>query len=153
FSEIVRLCSEHAVGLFVDGANYDDVARDSDDARRAVTLSKLEKFQKLRSLPSRPEHEWVARFGAINSDNDRSDVRLLAAVDAKAVDFLVSQDDGLHRRANRAGMDSKILTVEEALEWLRQIYQKKPIALPYITEQKAYQIDQKNSIFASLRQD
>src|ERR1700730_3733949 len=49
--ELVRLSNEHAVGLFVDGANYDDVARDKNSARRVVTLSKLAKFQKLRGVP------------------------------------------------------------------------------------------------------
>jgi hypothetical protein len=39
-AELVRLSAEHGVGLFVDGANYDDVARDKDDKRRAVTTSK-----------------------------------------------------------------------------------------------------------------
>jgi predicted nucleic acid-binding protein len=35
-AELVRLSSEHTVGLFVEGANYDDVARDKDvaDSRR-----------------------------------------------------------------------------------------------------------------------
>src|ERR1700682_1506508 len=83
-AELVRLSSEHAVGLFVDGANYDDVARDKDSGRRAVTLSKLAKFQKLRGVPVSDDAGLVARFGSINSENDRSDVRLLVALDAKA---------------------------------------------------------------------
>src|SRR5215475_6670773 len=45
FAELVRLSGEHGIGLFVDGANYDDVARDENETRRAVTLSKLAKFQ------------------------------------------------------------------------------------------------------------
>jgi hypothetical protein len=78
-----RLSAEHGIGLFVDGANYDDVERDKDERRRAVTLSKLAKFQQLRGIPLQTEPELVARFGAINSENDRSDVRFLAALDAK----------------------------------------------------------------------
>src|SRR6266540_6827513 len=39
-AELVRLSSEHAVGLFVDGATYDDVARDKDEARRVVTFTR-----------------------------------------------------------------------------------------------------------------
>jgi hypothetical protein len=50
-AELVRLSNEHAIGLFVDGANYEDVARDKDSARRAITLSKLDKFQKLHGVP------------------------------------------------------------------------------------------------------
>src|SRR5277367_1885968 len=73
-AELVRLSNEHSVGLFVDGANYDDVARDTDAARREVTLSKLAKFQKLRAAPTPDDATLIARFGRINSENDRSDV-------------------------------------------------------------------------------
>jgi hypothetical protein len=101
-AELFRLCNEHSIGLFVDGANYDDVARDKNDQRRQITLSKLEKFQRLRNIPLQDDNALVAKFGTINSDNDRSDVRLLATLESKAVDFLVTADIGLHKRAERA---------------------------------------------------
>jgi GNAT superfamily N-acetyltransferase/rRNA-processing protein FCF1 len=152
-SELVRVSSEHSVGLFVDAAVYDDVNRDRDVTRRKITISKLAKFQKLRGIPVGSDRELAARFGSIANDNDRSDARLLAAIDAHAVDFLVTQDNGLHRRAARIGLDAHVLTIEEALEWLRQTFQEKPVALPYVVEQKAYQINQQDAIFESLRKD
>src|SRR3984893_11175694 len=136
-ADLVRLSNEHAVGLFVDGANYDDVARDKDSARRVVTLSKLAKFQKLRGVPVPDEAALVARFGSTNSENDRSDVRLLVALDAKAIDFLITQDIGVHRRAERAGLGASVLTVEEALQWLKQTFSEKSVSLPYLAERKA----------------
>ena len=152
-AELVRLSNEHAVGLFVDGANYDDVARDKDSARRVVTLSKLAKFQKLRGVPVPDEAALVARFGSTNSENDRSDVRLLVALDAKAIDFLITQDIGVHRRAERAGLGASVLTVEEALQWLKQTFSEKSVSLPYVVERKAYEIKQDHAIFSSLRAD
>lgn len=153
FAEIVRLCNEHKVGLFIDSATYDDVSRDRDASRRAITLSKLAKFQRLRVIPGTSEAALVARFGPINSENDRSDVRLLAAIDASAADFLVTQDNDLRRWAARSRLEAKVLTVEEALEWLRQTFQEISVDLPYVTEEKAYQIDRADSIFQSLRDD
>jgi ribosomal protein S18 acetylase RimI-like enzyme len=153
FAEFVRLCSENAVGLFVEGANYDDVQRDKNLERRAITLSKLDKFQKLRGLPNTPEIELVKRFGAISSANDLSDVRLLLALEAKAVDFLITQDDGLRRRAARVGIGARVLTIEEALAWVRQTYHTQSVALPDVLELKAYQIDLTDGIFESLRLD
>lgn len=153
FAEIVRLSSEHKVDLFIDNATFDDVSRDKDPNRRAVTLSKLEKFQRLRVIPAPSEAALVSQFGAINSDNDRSDVRLLVAIESNAADFLVTQDNGLRRRATRASLEGKVLTVEEALAWLRQTFQEKSVELPYVLEQKAYQIDRTDPIFTSLRED
>lgn len=152
-AELVRLSNEHAVGLFVDEATFDDVARDRDSARQAVTLSKLAKFQKLRGIPIPDEDQLVSRFGAIKNENDRSDVRLVAALDAKAVDFLVTQDSGLHRRAERVGLGANVLTVEDALAWLKQTFTSKPVSLPYVVEEKAYEIDRRHVIFQSLRSD
>ena len=100
-AELVRLSNEHGVGLFVDGATYDDVARDTNLTRRAVTLSKLRKFQQLRRIPIADAAILTGRFGSVTGDNDRSDVRLLAAIDAKAVDFL--ERLGLYLRAARSG--------------------------------------------------
>jgi GNAT superfamily N-acetyltransferase len=152
-AELVRLSSEHGVGLFVDGANYDDVACDKNETRRAVTLSKLAKFQKLRGLPFPDNAKPVARFGVINTENDRSDVRLLLALDAKAADFLVTQDIGLHRRAEGASLGVSVLTVEEAIQWLKQTFTAKSVSLPYVVERKAYQINQNDAILTSLRSD
>jgi GNAT superfamily N-acetyltransferase len=152
-AELARLCSENNVSLFVDGANYDDVARDKDMARREVTLSKLAKFQKLRNVPLADRATLIARFGAISNENDLSDVRLLATLDAKAIDFLVTQDIGLHRRAERAGLSTSVLTIEEALEWLKQTFIAKSVPLPHVVERKAYQLDERQAIFASLPLD
>lgn len=150
---MARLSSEYGVRLFVDSASYDDVARDWDRARRAVTRSKLDKFQKLRGVPIADDTELGSRFGPINNENDRSDVRLLAALTAKAIDFLVTQDVRLHRRAQRARLGDCVLTVEEALRWLKQTFTQSPVNLPYIAERKAYEIKQNHAIFSSLRSD
>ena len=151
-AELVRLSGEHGVGLFVDGANYDDVARDRDESRRQITLSKLDKFQKLRGIPLPDQATLVARFGAINSENDRS-ARLLAALDAKAIDFVITRDIGLHKRAERARLGASVLTVEEALQWLKQTFVAKAVVLPHVVQRKAYELDQSNIIFVSLRSD
>jgi hypothetical protein len=152
-AELFRLCNEHSIGLFVDGANYDDVARDKDDRRRLVTFSKLEKFQKLRGIPIPDEAVLVGRFGPIKNDHDRTDVRLLATLDSKAVDFLITADIGLHKRAAKASLESSVLTVEEALAWLKQSFATKSVVLPHVVERKAYELPQGDAIFASLRLD
>jgi ribosomal protein S18 acetylase RimI-like enzyme len=152
FATLSRKCSEYGVRLFVHGAIYDDVQRDRDVARRIVTLSKLDKFEALRGLAPAAEAALLAEFGPINSENDRSDVRLLAALKARTVDFLITQDAGLHKRADRAALAANVLTVEDALDWLRQTFEPKEVRLPYIVERKAYEIDRADPIFDSLRE-
>ena len=153
-AELARLSNEHSVGLFVDeGATYDDVERDRDAARRAVTLSKLAKFQQLRGVPIPNDAELIAHFGPINRPNDRSDIRLLVALQVRAVDFIVSQDVGLRKRAERVGLGPSVLTVEETLEWLKQTFTAKDVVLPHVVERKAYELKLTDPIFESIRAD
>ena len=104
-------------------------------------------------MPLPDKAALAARFGSTNSENDRSDVRLLVALDAKAIDFLTTQDIGVHRRAERAGLGASVLTVEEALQWLKQTFSEKSVSLPYVVERKAYEFKQDHAIFSSLRAD
>ena len=153
FADFVRSCSAKGIRLFVDEAIYADVARDRDAARRAITESKLAKFEKLREAPRGSDDDLVARYGPIRNDNDRSDVRLLVALDALAIDFLITQDGGLHRRAARAGLSGKVMTVGDAVRWLQQTFDPLQVELPFVTEKLAYEIDRKAPIFESLRAD
>jgi ribosomal protein S18 acetylase RimI-like enzyme len=152
-AELVRLSNEHSVGIFVDGATYDDVSRDPDARRRLITLSKLEKFQKLRGIPTPPGAILEGKFGPIKNEQDRSDVRLLAALDSGAVDFLVTADVRLQKRAARSSITGSVLTVEEALTWLKQSFATKSVVLPDVFERKAYQLCGKEPIFDGLRTD
>ncbi len=153
FSEFSRRCAESGITLYVHQANYDDVSRDPDVLRRKVTLSKLDKFAKLAAVPTRYLDELIARLAISPSPNDEVDLRLLAALHAGAVDFLVSEDLKLHKFAGRVGLSSKIMIVTEAVEWLRQTYEPKYVSLPFIVPKKAYELDRGDPIFESIRGD
>lgn len=152
-TELTRRCSENSVRLFVDSAVDDDVQRDSDLARRAITGSKLAKFERLRGIRYPEDADLARRFGAISSPNDRSDCRLLHCLDRRAADFLVTRDIGLQKRARRSGLGNAVLSVEDAIVWLRQTFEPTSIELPYVFEREAYAIDLNDPLFDSLRED
>lgn len=152
-SELVRLSSQYNVGLYVHSANYDDIHRDRDPRRREITLSKIAKFQKLSPIDPKFSDKLSEKYGVIANDNDLSDVRLLLALEAKAIDFLVTEDIRLTRRGARAGLSSNIFSIDDALEWIQQSFQQTSIRLPYVEEKKAYQIDKHDPILISLRGD
>jgi ribosomal protein S18 acetylase RimI-like enzyme len=153
FAELLRRTAEYGGSIFVDGANYDDVSRDRNASRKAVTLSKLAKFQKLNATPFSGSAQLAARYGEIKSVNDECDARLLAALDANAADFLITEDSELRKRAGRSGLGSRTLNVHDALAWLTQTYQEQAVTLPYVVERKAYELDESDPLFVSLRED
>ena len=139
--------------VFVHERALADIDRDKNAERRAVTRSKIKKFEPLSGIKTPPRDELVARYGAINKDNDEVDAALLYALDLGAVDFLVSQDQGIHSRARRRepGLADRVLVVVDALQWLETTFEPLPVRLPLIEEMPAHAISPSDDIFESLR--
>jgi ribosomal protein S18 acetylase RimI-like enzyme len=153
FARFLQLCAQHGVRVFVHERALADIERDKNAERRAITRSKIRKFEALSGIKVPPIDELVARFGAINKPNDEVDVALLQALDLGAVDFLVSQDQGIHSRARRkeAGLADRVFVVADALQWLETTFEALPVRLPLIEEVPAHAISPADDIFESLR--
>ncbi|MGY3137755.1 ribosomal protein S18 acetylase RimI-like enzyme [Bradyrhizobium sp. USDA 4501] len=153
FARFLQLCTQHGVRVFVHERAVADIDRDKNAERRAVTRSKIRKFEALNGIKSPPLDELAARFGTINKPNDEVDVALLHALDLGAVDFLVSQDQGIHTRARRkdVGLADRVLVVADALQWLETTFEALPVKLPLIEEVPAHAISPADEIFESLR--
>ena len=70
-----------------------------------------------------------------------------------AVDFLITQDRGIHKRALQANIADRVFRVEDALVWLRETYEKIKVSLPFIEERLCHQLNRRDEIFDSLRAD
>ena len=143
----------YGLSLFLHEASILDVQRDANLTRRAGTLSKLQKFQVLRDIAHRAPDELIARFGSVRNDNDRCDVCLLDTLDLNIVDFLITEDIGIHRRAEGAQLRNRVFTVREAIGWIQRTYEPKDIQLRHIAARKVHQIAADDPLFESLRQD
>ena len=148
-----RACGQAPVRLFVGDPNYRDVERDKDSRRRRLFRSKLDKYQRLEGVQLPGREALEQRFGAVRDDNDACDVELLAMAAGKVVDFLITEDRRLHRRAARVGEGECVLDVTEALAWVKQAFEPNQVVLPHVEELPAYAIDPDDSFFDSLRED
>lgn len=150
-AEFVQLCSAHDVAIFVHEASRQDIARDKNFQRREISESKLEKFQHLKQQRLPVQATLEAEFGTIRKPNDRVDVVLLHALSIGLVDLLVTEDKGIHDRVLLSRLAAQVLTVADALIWLRRTYEPTKVRLPFVEEQKAHEIDQSDPLFDSLR--
>lgn len=150
---LAQKASLHGLSLFLDEACVEDIKRDRNPERRATTLSKLSKFPLLADVAHRSLETQIARFGQARDNNDRCDALLLDTLELGVVDFLVTEDAGIHRRAEKAGLRGRVLTVQEALTWVQRTYEPKEFSLPYIVAHKAHQISLDDPLFESLRED
>jgi hypothetical protein len=151
FADLVRKCGLHGVRLFVHEDAIKDIARDRDASRRDASLSRVRKFNLLSGIPKPDRATLERQYGRIAKPNDEVDVALLHAVSIRAVDFLVTQDQGVHGRVKTSLLSKQVLTVDDALLWLRQTFEPTKVRLPLVDECKAHEIDPSDEIFDSLR--
>jgi hypothetical protein len=153
FATLQSLCAEHGVRIFIHERAAEDIARDRDNKRRAISLSKIKKFEQLTRVNQPRKAALVARFGAMPKPNDEVDVALLHALDINAVDFVITQDQGIRGRARRCSppLGDRVLTVPDAVTWLRAAFEPLEVRLPLVEEVPSYAVPPDDEIFDSLR--
>lgn len=151
---LTTLANRHGVRLFVHEAARDDIASDVNPARRAITLSKADKFQRLKKVRGLSQAALELQFGPLKKRNDVVDATLLHALSIGAADFLVTEDRKLHARARRYPPEiaQRVLFIADAVSLLKTTYEEIRVSVRYVQEVLAYEIPLQNEIFDSLRE-
>jgi len=154
YARFLNLASSHKVNVFVHEASVADIDRDKDDKRRRISLSKLAKYPILKGQRGLEAGELASTYGKLSKPNDITDAKLLHALETGVVDFLVTQDKGLHERAQSRSpeLGRRVLFLNDAAGLLIQTYEPKDVPIRLIAEEKAHEINQRDSFFDSLRE-
>lgn len=154
YARFLALAATHKVDVYVHEAAKDDIARDSDAKRRQISLSKIGKYQPLKKQRGLKLPDLEADFGPLKKPNDVVDATLLHTLERGASDFLVTQDKGLHQRAQKRSPDlaRRVLFVSDATELLVQTYEPKQVPIRHVGKAEAHEIDSKDNFFDSLRE-
>lgn len=155
FASLQQLAGRHGVEIFVHEAAIDDIRRDKDETRRRVSFSKIKKFPVIGKMAGIDQTLLEAKYGRIRRPNDLVDATLLHALDIGVADFLVTEDQGLHERAERISstFGARVLYVADAVSFLRTTYEAVAVVFPAVVEMEANTISQDDPIFVSLRGD
>lgn len=137
--------------IIVHEASDDDINRDRNVKRRDITKSKLSKYPRIpRGIISR--ERLIAIFGPIKNENDAVDCALLNSVYSNSVDILVTEDSGIHKRANLANIADRVLNLREINKFLSgSVVEKSTQYL--IRNVTCDQLDAGDEIFSSLSED
>lgn len=153
YSRFHALASTHKVDIYVHEAAKDDFARDKKVKRREISLSKFEKYRLLKKQRGMTRADLESDFGPLKKPNDVVDATLLHALEKGAADFLVTQDKGLHQRAQNRSPDlgRRVLFISDATDLLIQTYEPKEVPIRHVGEVEAHEIDDEDKFFDSLR--
>jgi GNAT superfamily N-acetyltransferase len=137
----------------VHPASIAELRGDRDAVRARTRQVLLEKYPVLDQPPALSTR-LVSILGQPEPNtNSYIDLLLLTAVEANAVDYLVTEDDGIHRRARRCDLGDRVLSVADATVAVQALFPTVPEAPPRVSPLLAYQLDERDPIFTSFRTD
>lgn len=151
-AKLLRLANEQGHLLCVAAATRDDVLEAKDATKRNQRLAELEKFHLLEEAPIPAALVGLVGESA-EGTNDHRDLRIIAALYAGAATHLVTDDYKLRKRAERAGLAERVMTLEDAVSLLVQFAPTEVPPPPRVTKPATYTLRTDDPIFDTLRGD
>jgi len=154
-NEFYRKAKELEYHIFLLDQQVKDIENDKDFERKNTRLLAFEKYEILKNVKINQQVQET--FSNIQpKSHDEIDVALLNVVYANAVSLLITNDEGVHKKAKKLGIEEKIYNLEEALNFVNahlvktlEIDSKHPI----INSDKCFNLDINDTFFDSLRND
>ena len=130
-----------------------DLQNDSNIQRREITLSKLKKYELLQDY-AEPTTEFLEQVKNANS-HDTIDNLQLYQLYKGYVDYLVTEDKGIHENAKKVHLENAVLTVKAIEKLLTEKFTITIPSHPILSEHSIRTISDKFSspFFDSLRSD
>lgn len=154
-NELYRKAKETGYHVFLLDTQKKDLENDKNTERKAIRLLAFEKYELLENVKTT---ELISKsFPNIpENSHDFIDVALLNAVCANAASILVTNDEGIHKKAKKIGKEDFVYYLADALDFINnQLPQslKVDISHPIIKSEKCYNLDVNDTFFDSLRCD
>ncbi len=153
--QLLSVLNKLKTELLIHPLSLEEIRGDQDTRRQAVMLSKIGAYP-LLEMPPVPEED-PKFFNIVEQNDDAHDLidnHILYAVYKDAVDFLVTEDRDIHKKAVKLGIDNRVLLIAEALTVFRGHLQKDSIIIPPALERKLiYNLDLSDPFFDSLKEE
>jgi hypothetical protein len=130
-----------------------DINRDTNQDRKEIIKSKLQKYETLENFAKLTDR-FSEQLGA-NKINDKIDNAQLFQLYKSYVDYFVTEDKGIHTKAKRINLEDKVLDISKMLSLLEEQFTIKVPQHPILREHSIREIEDKfsSSFFDSLRED
>ncbi len=153
FAELRKLSAEQHYCLYIHPMQLDDINRDKNQDRRKIVLSQLKQYSQIENPPILSDQECNELGLSQSNDNDKVDNNVLFALYRGAVHLLVTNDEGIHRKASKIGLQDKVYRLEQFLLLLQRLTSASfSFGYTGVKERFLYEIDKNQPFFESLRQ-
>jgi L-amino acid N-acyltransferase YncA len=151
-ADVLREIGETGNQTYVHPASIEDINNDERPSRREL---RKDLFRKYPILKNPPDYEKIMsdKVQAPRNSHDLVDYWLVAAVVGEAVDFLISEDAGVHKLARKVGMADRVVTIACAVDVVETLSAVIPVPPPAVKSLLAYELNENDVIFDSFRAD
>jgi predicted nucleic acid-binding protein len=152
---LLRILNETNVTILIHPASIKEIEKDKDKKRRETILSKIETYPILKKPPEyQKDTNFTNIIGLEKNTHDENDNAILYTVYRDAVDFLITEDKGIHKKAKEIKISDRIFLIQDALEFFEEYTKTKPLpATPALKKDFVYNLDINDPIFDSLKKE
>jgi len=152
--DLLQVLGKIKTEILIHPLSIEELKRDKDESRRKIILSKVGSYPLLESPPNlSKDDEFNKRISEAN-EHDRTDNNLLYAIYKNAVDFLITEDRGIHKKAAEINVQERVLLIDDAFQMFKKgVAILKPISPPALKEDFVYNLDLNDPIFDKLKKD
>jgi hypothetical protein len=150
-AEMRRLAQKINFRLFIHPAQQNDIKRDKNETRRGIVLSRIAQYEKIPNAPIASAEVAKERKWSHSTPNDTIDNSLLLSVVQNACHLLVTNDRGIHRKANISGISERVHYLDQFSVFLKnQVGEDHPPPLG-LRETFLHELNLASPFFDSLR--
>ena len=111
FAELRRLSAEQHHCLYIRPMQFQDINRDKIKERREIVISRLAQYSQIENPPILSEIECLKLGLRQVNDNDKVDNNVLFALYRGAVQILVTNDEGIHKKSIKLGIQDNLFNL------------------------------------------
>ncbi|MEM3574001.1 MAG: PIN domain-containing protein [Nitrososphaeria archaeon] len=152
--ELLQVLNKIKTEILIHPLSIEEIKKDKDEYRKKIILSKVGSYPQLESPPNLSKDSEFKKKVSETNDHDVIDNNLLYTVYKDAVDFLITEDRRIHKKAAEIGVQDRVLLIDEALQMFKKdISISMPIFPPALKEDYVYNLDLNDPIFDKLKKD
>jgi predicted nucleic acid-binding protein len=151
--ELLKTLNSLKAEVLLHPESIREIQRDKNVERRKVAISKVSTYTLLDSPPTPNEDAlFVEAVGKARNKHDKVDNFLIYSVFRNAVDYLVSEDKEIQKKALRLNLSERVLSCEKAANAFKALLPSDKVERPPALNWKSlHNLDLRDPFFDSLK--
>jgi predicted nucleic acid-binding protein len=152
---LLRILNSRQIEILIHPKSIEEIKRDSNISRKNIALSKLNTYPILKHSPDQnKDDDFLTTVGIPSRINDEIDNAILYSVYKNAVDFLITEDKGIHKKSIRLDISDRVLCIDEGIDVFgKELLKEDVVKPPALKKDAVHNLDLSDPIFDSLKKE